>query len=316
EYMIVYTLSILMQEQTRAFQNKQVFNHFDGNIADDVFKYIDIEGLLKKIENDYPEFKGLLMFNYNIMKAFEEKDGKGYFEKAKKIIIRNAAKMPRKALYFYCSLLINYLLKVKMGVKNEYADRSTIEIVEVLIKHNAAIEEPVNVLNSTLFNITIEAYNSLGEVAKAEKFLKKFALALSPDTRETSVMIAEYYIALAREEYEKALEKLAVMDHLEQYNKLNFRRDKLVIFYELGMIDEAYSLAHSFRQFVKENDTVSREERNRAKLFVNYYGKLLDAKSKNDIKRFDELEFLLQKDPVEFIYKDWLMEKVNKKARI
>src|SRR5690606_29289538 len=45
EYMIVYTLSILMQEQTRAFQNKQVFNHFDGNIADDVFKYIDIEGL-------------------------------------------------------------------------------------------------------------------------------------------------------------------------------------------------------------------------------------------------------------------------------
>src|SRR5690606_27683279 len=97
EYMIVYTLSILMQEQTRAFQNKQVFNHFDGNIADDVFKYIDIDGLLKKIENDYPEFKGLIMFNYNIMKAFDVKDGKGYFETAKKIIIRNAAKMPRKA---------------------------------------------------------------------------------------------------------------------------------------------------------------------------------------------------------------------------
>src|SRR5690606_3453962 len=116
--------------------------------------------------------------------------------------------------------------------------------------------------------------------------------------------------------YEKALEKLAVMDHVDPYNKLNFRRDKLVIFYELGMIDEAYSLAHSFRQFVKDNDTVSREERERAKLFVYYFRKLLDAKDKNDEKRFEELEFLLRKEPGEFIYKDWLLEKVNKKARI
>ena len=318
EYMITYTLSILMQEQTRAFQNKQVFNHYEGNIADDLFGCIDIEAFLKKVDGDYPEFKGLLMFNYNIMKAFEADDGMEYFEKAKKIIFKNAGKIPRKALYFYCSILINYLLKIKMGIKNVMGDRKIVEIIEMLVKHNAVIEEPVNVLNSTLFNVTVESYNAVGEFAKAEKFVKRFSEAISPEIRDTVVMIAKYYIRLAKKEYQKALEMLAVMDHVDQYNKLNFRRDKLVIFYELGMINEAFSLVHSMRQFVKENETVSKEERERARLFVNYYRKLLDAKDKNDNKKLEDLQFLLNKEPVEFIYKDWLKEKAkgNKKARI
>lgn len=315
EYMIAYILSILMQEQTRAFQNKQVFNHVDGNIADDLFKFIDVEGFLKRVEEDYPEFKGLLMFNYNIMKAFELEDGMDHYEKAKKIIFKNANKIPRKVLYFYCSILINYLLKVKMGINHDVADRKMLEIIEMMIKNDALIEEPVNLLNSTLFNITVEAYNSTGEPRKAEKFVKKYAPFLSSEVRDNAVMIAEYYIAFAKKEYSKALEMLVVMDHLEQYNKLNFRRDRLVIFYELGMLEEAYNLVHAFRQFVKENETVSREERDRAKIFVNYYRKLLDAKDKNDKKKLEELEFLLKKEPVEFIYKDWLVKKVNKKAR-
>lgn len=318
EHMIAYILSILMQEQTRAFQNKQVFNHYDGNIADDLFKFIDMEGFLKRVDEDYPEFKGLLMFNYNIMKAFELENGNEYFEEAKKIIFKNAGKIPPKALYFYCSILINYLLKVKMGISNQFANKRIIEIVEMLIKRNAAIEPSVNIFNSTLFNVAIEAYNELGEISKSEKFVKKFADSLSPDIREAVVMIAQYYILLAKKEFEKALEMLAVMDHVDPYNKLNFRRDKLVIFYELGMINEAFSLVHSMRQFVKENDTVSKEERERAKLFVNYYRKLLDAKDKNDNGKLEDLQFLLNKEPVEFIYKDWLKEKAkeNKKARI
>lgn len=317
EYMIAYILSILMQEQTRAFQNKQVYNHYDGNIADDLFKFIDIEGFLKRVEDEYPEFKGLLMFNYNIMKAFEVDEGNDYFEKAKRIIVKNAGKIPPKVLYFYCSILINYLLKVKMGVNDPYADKQIIETVEILIKYNAAIEPSVNVFNSTLFNVTVEAYNGLGEISKAEKFVKKFSGSLSPDIRDSVVMIAQYYILLERKEYEKALEKLSIMDHVDHYNKLNFRRDKLLIYYELELYEEAYSLIHSFRQFLKENDHISREERQRARLFVNFLKKLLDGKMKNDNIKIEELKYELQKEPVRFIYKDWLIEKVhsgNKKA--
>lgn len=312
EYIIVYVLSILMQEQTRKYVNIEVYN-FEKNISEDFFKNIDLENFLPIFEKEAPQFKDVINFNYNLMKAFENPNSMDFFLQAKKVMLKKRSNLSEKAFYMYATLMINWCLKNRSRheIDNDIYNRHIIDIIEFLMKNNMLIEPAKQTIDPTLFTITFQTYSYLEEYKKAEKFMTAYSPKISEDVRENTVNFCKFDLAFSLEKYEEALEILSRIREVDYYDRVNFRQYKLIIFYELGMIQEGYHLIHSIRQFLKENNIISKELRNKLKYFVNYCSKLLDATEKKDKRKKEDLTFELKNEKYEFPFKAWIVRKVK-----
>lgn len=312
EYIIVYILSILMQEQTRKYVNIEVYN-FEKNISEDFFKNINLENFLPIFEKEAPQFKDVIGFNYNLMKAFENPNSMDFFLQAKKMMLKKRNNISAKAFYMYSTLMINWCLKnrARHEIDNNIYNRHIIDIIEFLMKNNMIIEPARNSIDPTLFTIAFQTYSYLEEFKKAEKFMSVYSLKLNEDVRENTVNFCKFDLAFSQEKYEEALEILSRIREVDYYDRVNFRQYKLIIFYELGMIQEGYHLIHSIRQFLKENTIISKELRNKLKFFVNYYAKLLDANEKKDKRKKEDLMFELKNEKYEFPFKAWIVRKAK-----
>jgi hypothetical protein len=313
EYIIIYILSILMQEQTRKYVNIEVYN-FEKNIAEEFFKNINLEKFLSELEKESSPFKDVIRFNYNMMKAFQQPENPQYFLEAKKLMIKKGKTASPKAFYMYSTLMINWCLRSRSrnSADTPVYNRHIADIIEFLIKINVIVEPSTNAIDPTLFSIAFQTYNDLEEFKKAEKFLNTFSKYLNERIRENTIKACEFDLAFSREEYQKALDILSQIREVDYYDRINYRQYKLIIFYELDMIQDTHYLIHSVRQFLKENDIISKELRNKLRVFVNYYAKLIDAKEKNDSRKKDDLMFELKKEKMEFPFKPWLVSKAEK----
>lgn len=310
EYIIVYVLSILMQEQTRKYVNVEVYN-FEKNISEEFFKNIDLENFLLTFDKESPRFKDVIGFNYNLMKAFQHPEDHNYFLEAKKVMLRKGKSAAPKAFYMYSTLMINWCLRSrsKQHENNKYYNEHIIDIIEFLMKLNILIEPATNAIDPTLFSIAFQTYNDLNDFTKAEKFMNKFSGNLNEEIRENTINACKFDLAFSKENYEEALEILSRIREVDYYDRINYRQYKLIIFYELNMVQEAHHLIHSVRQFLKENNLISKELRNKMRFFVNYYAKLVDAKENSNGRKKDDLMFELKNEKYEFPFKSWLIDK-------
>jgi len=313
EYILVYNLVILMQEKTRRYISNEVYDVKKKNIAEEFFTMVDIELFIEKYTKEYSEFNDLILFNYHIMMAFGAPESIEHFYSAKKIIFRNSSIIPPKPLFLYCTMLINYCLKMKgMNMKSipEYYNEA-VEVFSMMQKKNIIIEPGTNFISPSLFTVAMLAYCTVKDFKGAERFVKKFSSSLTADSREALEKQAKYYIYFYSGEFEKALDILIKLEQVNYFDRINYRREKLIIFYELKMYEQMSSLIHSLQQFVAENKMLSPNVKNNTKLFLKFSKMLLKAVESRKTKDIEELTFSLSKEKKYFEHKSWLEEKVS-----
>jgi hypothetical protein len=314
EYMIVYVLVITLQEMTRKYQNKEVYNFKGMNIAEKFIEKFRLEEFFEEVLEIYPQYKDLLMFNYGLMKANKEPGNIEHFLQVKEIFFNNVSSLPPKAAYFYCTLLINYCLKQKSDNKSELINPSLVEMIEMMDENNLIRDPSSRAVDTVFFTVVIQAFGDTGEYKKLEDFTARYLKHLPQEHRESMKTYALFYGAFCREEYEKALEYLSQLKEDIYIDKHNFRIFKLILFYELKYYNEAFTLADAHIQFIKKNENISEDLRNGTRVLLYYYRKLLElaSESRKDILSLD-VKFRSEKR--EFPYKRWIKEKIAEYAR-
>ncbi len=170
-------------------------------------------------------------------------------------------------------------------------------------------------LQPTIFRNIITVALKLKENDWAEQFLKDQQALIMPDyvEKEDMVSFCKALILFEQEKYEEALDFLNLLKYNNVYTKLDERRVRLKVYYELEFEDPFDDLINSFRKFISKNKAQINEvyiDLNRNFInAINAIRKLTYEIENQEIKRN---ELVAEIKEIQLIAeKDWLLEKLE-----
>lgn len=150
----------------------------------------------------------------------------------------------------------------------------------------------------------------LNENEWAAEFLRNYGERISPEFSEDMINYAFAELFFAKQQFERSHSSLSKVSMKIFRLKIPVRVLMLRLYYELGYIEEAFSLIDSFTRFLSTNNKIKIEEKNTYLKFLGFYRDVLKAKSDGvyalDKENMDKLE-----STALLPHKDWLLEKVN-----
>lgn len=310
EHIITYMLTILMQETTRIWVGKTVFNHEDDyNIAEEFLKYFKINDFLENIKMSSNRFEPLLTVNRLLMNMFKNDADIEHYYKCRDHLFAAGTVIPKKALRMYFIFLVNYCLS-----KSRYADerfRGELSSIADKMDEFAIIIDPaIKQVISPFFNVIADAYINAGQFDKAEAFIDMYSKYLQSENKNDTLNFTRASLFFEKGDFERSLYFVNLQEPQVDYDKINYRVLKLQIFYELDRWEEFYLQLDSTRQFVKSTKLLASRFAADALKFLSFIKRLHEIKE-NKSTDADELKLeIINSDNV--INKDWLLQKLDK----
>jgi hypothetical protein len=84
----------------------------------------------------------------------------------------------------------------------------------------------------------------------------------------------------------------------------------LKVYYELGYLEEAISMIHSYRELLRKDVFLTESRKIRNRNFIKYLRKLIILKIDNKMHEIENIKIDLQ-NLSEVRYKKWLIEKID-----
>lgn len=150
----------------------------------------------------------------------------------------------------------------------------------------------------------------LGEADWAAEFLRTYGERISPEYSEDMINYAFAELFFSKNDFEHSLSRLSKVKAKVFRLKIPVRVLMLRLYFELGYIEEAFSLIDAFTRFLTTNKNIRTEEKNSQLKFLGYYKEVLNAKANwnetvdTGLLKKLESESLLQ-------YKTWLLDKLK-----
>jgi len=144
----------------------------------------------------------------------------------------------------------------------------------------------------------------------ANFYLKK----VRPDQYENLYNYTYAYLHFARKEFTKSLEFLMQVDYDHFAFRLDMKALLLMIYYELGYYDSAFSLMDCYKHFLKRNKLVSKERKAEHLNFIGCVEKLLKRKSRGYFKDAGMLKEKLESTK-QITHREWLLEKTEEMSK-
>lgn len=165
------------------------------------------------------------------------------------------------------------------------------------------------------FRSIFHAALSLNEFEWAENFVNKHINSIAPAFRDEIFCFSNSELSFAKGNYEEALTHINKIDFKFEELKRFVKNLMFRIYYELGYIEQAYSLTDSYRHFIEKNKKISENAKLPNKNFLVFAKELLNLRVKYDRDTLEELEQkIISTNSVNS--KNWLLEKIGELKRM
>lgn len=309
EYLIIYTLTTLMQETTRIWVDKTVYgNEKENNVASEMLKHFNIDEYLDSVKLRSTEYMPLVKLNRLLMKMFSDNAARINYDECKDYLFTEAPKMPKKASRMYFIFLMNYCLNKIRYSDREYSFELS-AIADKMRELDIIIDSTSKHLTPGMYNVIMDCYINSHRLDEAESFLNEYAKYILPEYRKDAVNYSKTNLLFAKGEYEEALYHINTNEPQMEYDRLNNRLTKLMILFELDRWEEFYLLIDSTRQFIRGNTGLAERFENDALKFLSIFKKLHEVKEGKEVD-IDELKYEIQSTE-QLINKTWLNEKLK-----
>ena len=160
------------------------------------------------------------------------------------------------------------------------------------------------------FTMILRTALQLGETEWTEKFLRIYGERISPEYSEDMINYAFAELLFSKNDFEHSLSRLSKVKAKVFRLKVPVRLLMLRLYYELGYLEEAFSMIDSFTRFLTTNKNIRTEEKNSHLKFLSYYKKLLISKADGVNKGNTDLLNTLHAESI-LHYKSWLINKLK-----
>lgn len=271
---------------------------------------IDLNKLLKLVDKEIPEAHILKLYGtlYSLIKDplnnHTYKSYKKLFEKYHIFLNFNEA-------IFHISNLINYSTSLsKTESTPGIFHKELFKLYELMLIYGYHKEDNIGCMQNELFRNMLVLSLSLKKYKWTCNYIENYINDLSPGSRENMRNFAYAYYNYEMKNYDKALKYLNDIKADNFIYKYDLKNLLLKIYYELGYYEEAISLIHTYKEFLRINELVYPQRRLRHLNFLKYLLKLIRVRVQESKEPVDEIKKDIL-DIKNISYKVWLVNKCD-----
>ncbi len=240
----------------------------------------------------------------------EDKDEE-YFSKMNDYVGLYSDLFGRNELQNLHLMLATCCNRKRTAINDEKYQRINFEIIKRAAALDLYTTYTAQYMDVNNFIIIFQTALQLNESDWAAEFLRKYGEQISPEYSEDMIGYSFAELFFNKKQFERSLGSLSKVKLKLFRLKIPVKVLMLKLYYELGYIEEAYSLIDSFTHFLTSNKKIRKNEVNNYLRFLNFYRELLKAKAASGNSRINkEIKNELLRESL-LPYKAWLIEKAD-----
>lgn len=290
------------------------FNTGKTNILDSISGSFDFNNFLKFTKEYKSEYRTLIDIHYYIIKTVSETDNSEYYYLLKKLIFNNIKIFDREEKFFLLKHLCNCAVEKYNNGLFDFG-KEVYLIWKKMLEHNAySSSESENMQLNIYRNILNKAIDEKEKIVFIENFIENYIDKLNPEEKEGVKEYSYAYFYFYKKEFDKALEIISKISHINTALKMDYRILILKIHYELNNFEQAFSLVDSFRHFFKNDKEITELHKEETWKFLRFYLRLLKLKPEIETDNFSILKKEFEKSRI-VVGRKWIEEKINEKMK-
>lgn len=284
-------------------------NDFSDSVVARSTDLIDIEGLINLLEIKKSKYAKAIKLKYFEFLAVKYADSKHFFQ-YKKLVEKNISNFPWNEKF---NRMLTLLSAFNLGLRKnkDDFDQAQLELARFIVDQNVhAINEKINTYLPLYINLlgTFKKYEDSGYI---DKLIKNFGNKIEPELKESCIAFSYIEKLIIEKNFDEALKFLGKVDLDHSLIKVNARTNAILIYYELGYIEELISLLDSTQKFLNSVDNQQAFRIESAINYTRFVKKLIKFSQAQDDEGLDSLKKEINKTS-NVMLKAWLIEKIEK----
>lgn len=303
QFIIDYTDLIASIVPSKDTYGKIISNEFIEN----VIKCFDIEKLLKALEKSDHKSKHLILTHYYLLKMNIEKESKPFYYFFRDAFYELIPVLEMAERHILFNNLIHYCVS---NFGNDEFKKEMLEVYKMMLKTNSySLSENEYMQEMNYRNIFFGCITN-GDTDYLEYFIENYSDEIQPDLRDNMRNFAYGYLYYARREFEKALAHASKINHEFFLFKSDLKNLMLTIYYELGYIEQAFSLIDSYKHFLANTKELQEDFKAIYKTYLKYYAELLKIKCGQSKESPSFVKKQIEKEK-SLVSRNWLKDKAD-----
>lgn len=292
----LYILETIKQNDTILKITKRQGKPRGKNIIPELLKPIDLKKVMVTLKRNDTELSHIFEIYYNLYMLFTTQDHEKYFHLYKKSILDNSDKINIDELHFLFGRLIDYCVNnCNEGNAEFYFE--LFNAYKIMLENRYYTNSSNKYISLDLFRNIFQTAVRINNLKWAEEFIIKYRKELHPQNRESMYYYCYAYIYFESGQFERSLEFILKIKQDYFALKIDIKMLHLKIYFELRMYEQIYNLLDSFRHFISKNELILPAKKEKIRIFILLYEKVLKAKLNDD------------KESIIFLYKELASKK-------
>ncbi|HMQ70668.1 MAG TPA: hypothetical protein PKA90_16940 [Ignavibacteria bacterium] len=250
--------------------------------------------------------------------TFQNLENRQSYSNYKSLISKHYKKLSRDELAYHYSMLITYCLIQNSNdrIKSDY-DNELFRLYHIFLKEKLFIDKKTQYISEVIYRNILVLSLRLKKYDWTFGFISQYSKYLHPEKHKNMVNFANasYYYNLGSDnnslvDLNKAFEHLKEIKEESFIYKYDIKILYLMLYYDLGYIDNLLSQLRNYRQFLSRNLLVTERKKERMNKFLNILEKLTFLKEGNtkiDLAKLNTDILKLNN----YNYQEWLLKKVQ-----
>lgn len=291
---------------------------YEDNLLFAFINNFDYKGMLvsvEKLKTDNKRREKLLnVFKIYLcfMITFTDEKDEIYFKKMRDLVFRFQDILKTEELRDIHTMLTNCCRFKARAIDNEKYLRYSFELIQNALSKNLYLSQGQYISFAAYIKILNNGL-ALKETNWTENFVNKYIREIAPEIREDVRSYSAAEILFQKIQFEGVLEQLSKIKFDFEMIKPVVRSLTLMTYYELELVEAAYSLIDSFAHFINSNKKIAPAQKEADSNFIFFVKKLLKQKEKNVglpelVKEIDQCSNLSRRE--------WLLEKAEEMSEL
>ncbi|MFZ1323296.1 MAG: hypothetical protein WAT71_17205 [Ignavibacteria bacterium] len=285
---------------------KNIENYF----IESVMKSFDIDKMIKLLEKDDNANIPIITLHYYRLKTIDEPDTEDHYFKLRDYFYENLDNLNRGEKCFIFNHLTSYCVNKLVGKDKSDFEKEGLDVYKKMLENNAYSMSESEYMQPLMYRNIYQFCNVTKDSKWFKIFIDEYSFTLDPEYRKDLSNMAYAYYFFMIKKFEKALEMISGIRGEFFLFKSDLKNLSLKIYYEVGYIEQAYSLVDAHRHFLANSKEISAFHKDAGNKFLKYYNTLLKIKCNQSKEDPGLIKSKLIKEE-KIASKVWLIEKAD-----
>jgi hypothetical protein len=275
-----------------------------------ILSSIDSNRIFSIIKDNF-EFDYLLEIYLALQNSFRDMENDKAYFRYKELVGKYIKNLSADEISVHYSIMLGCcIIKGKLVKSPSGFNTELMNLYDEILKNEYYKNKKVQYLPEDLFRDILFLRIRENKLELVKEIIDKYTVKIHASERDNMYhfSFAFYYFALRK--FEKSLEyinKIRLDYFIYKYDVKNLM---LKVYYELGYLEEAISMIHSYRELLRKDVFLTESRKIRNRNFIKYLRKLIILKIDNKMHEIENIKIDLQ-NLSEVRYKKWLIEKID-----